>query len=83
MKKYLNIEVYVDDSVEDCFKCANEVINEALSHHCCCDGTVQLRILEDDDEIGAEMLKRIENDNGKRYTSKDAIARRNSLKNKK
>lgn len=46
MKKYLTIEVLIDDKYEDAEECAREVIAEANGHHYCCDGTVKLNIIE-------------------------------------
>lgn len=46
MKKYLLIEVLVDESIEDCKECADDVISEAISHCYCNDGTVDIKIIE-------------------------------------
>lgn len=46
MKKYLTIEVLINDRYEDAKDCADEVINEALGHYYCCDGTVMLKVVE-------------------------------------
>lgn len=46
MKKYLTIEVLIDESIEDAKECAKDVIDAALGHYYCCDGTVKLTITE-------------------------------------
>lgn len=49
MKKYLVLEVLIDETMEDSKECAEEVISEAMGHYFCCDGTVKINILEKND----------------------------------
>lgn len=46
MKKYLTIEVWVDDTIEDYKECVDEVIESAKGHEYCCDGTVDIKVIE-------------------------------------
>lgn len=46
MKKYLTLEVFIDETMEDAKECAEEVINEATGHYYCCDGTVKINVVE-------------------------------------
>lgn len=46
MKKYLTLEVLIDETMEDSKECALEVISEATDHYFCCDGTVRINIVE-------------------------------------
>lgn len=46
MKKYLILEVLIDEKMEDAKECAEEVIDHTLNHEFCLDGTVDIKILE-------------------------------------
>lgn len=46
MKKYLTLEVLIDEKMEDAKECAEEVIADATGHYFCCDGTVQINVIE-------------------------------------
>lgn len=46
MKKYLTLEVLIDDTIEDCEQCADEVIETMLGHEYCCDGTVEIKAIK-------------------------------------
>lgn len=46
MKKYLTIEVLIDEKMDDAKECADEVISSALGHYYCCDGTVDIKIID-------------------------------------
>lgn len=46
MKKYLTVEVLIDETMDDAKECAGEVIMSALGHEYCCDGTVDIRIVD-------------------------------------
>ena len=58
MKKYLTLEVLVDEAMEDAKECAEEVINEATGHYYCCDGTVKINIVEKDNKHNSNMEDR-------------------------
>lgn len=48
MKKYLTLEILIDEEIEDSKQCADAVINEALGHYYCCDGTVDIKIIDEE-----------------------------------
>lgn len=50
MKKYVTLELLIDESVEDAKECAEEVIAEALGHHYCCDGTVSINVIQENNK---------------------------------
>ena len=58
MKKYLTLDVLIDESIEDAKECAKEVINEATGHYYCCDGTVDIKIVEKDNKSNSDMEDR-------------------------
>ena len=46
MKKYVTLELLIDETVEDAKECAEEIIADALGHHYCCDGTVNINVIQ-------------------------------------
>jgi len=46
LKKYLTLEVLVDEEMEDYKECVEEVLVSAMGHEYCCDGTVEVHIIE-------------------------------------
>lgn len=46
MKKYLTLEVLIDEKMEDAKQCAEEVIYTATGHEYCCDRTVEIKVIE-------------------------------------
>lgn len=47
MKKFVTLELLIDETIEDAPECAEEIIEEVLGHHYCCDGTVKVNIIEE------------------------------------
>lgn len=46
MKRYVTVEIWVDDELEDCKQCADEVIDSIKGHEYCCDGTIKIKVFE-------------------------------------
>lgn len=46
LKKYLTLEVLVDEEMEDYKECVEEVLISAMGHEYCCDGTIKINIIE-------------------------------------
>lgn len=46
MRKVLTLEVWEDETIEGSRKCVKEVVNEAMTHCYCSDGTVDIKIIE-------------------------------------
>lgn len=46
MKKYLTIEVLINELTSDSKSCAQQVLITALQHEYCCDGTVDIKIID-------------------------------------
>lgn len=49
MKKYLKLKVLIDESIDDSEKCADDITSQAMGHEYCCDRTVQINIIEEED----------------------------------
>ena len=46
MKKAVTLEIWVDDTISNSKECVEEVIQEAMSHYYCLDGTIDIKIVE-------------------------------------
>lgn len=46
MKKYLTLEVWIDEEMDDYKECVEDVLGDAMGHEYCCDGTVRINIVE-------------------------------------
>ena len=46
LKKYLTLEVLVDEKMDDYKECVEEVLVSAMGHEYCCDGTININIIE-------------------------------------
>lgn len=83
MRKVLTLEVWEDETVSDSRKCVSEVVNEAIEHHYCCDGTVDIKIVENvyEHEDDAALIKeREKNKNGVNYSLNEV---KNMIRNKR
>lgn len=71
MRKVLTLEVWENETMSDSRECVSEVIRETMGHYYCCDGTVDIKIVENiyEDEDNIKMIEeRMKNDNSIRYT---------------
>ena len=46
LKKYLTLEVWIDEEMDDYKECVEDVLGDAMGHEYCCDGTVRINIVE-------------------------------------
>lgn len=74
MRKALTLEIWEDETISNSGECVAEIISEAMGNAYCCDGTVDIKIIDNvyEDEDDVKMIQeRIKNDNGVRYTIND------------
>ena len=73
MKKAVTLEIWVDNSLSNGEECVEEVIQEAMSHYYCLDGTIEIKVVENTHEglvtkkketfngsVGSESFKNID-----------------------